>query len=145
MKTLIKTYSLYLAWFIVLVGVLVSLYLSEIMHLPPCVLCWYQRVLFYPLLVILTVAIIKKEKFVNWYVLPFSITGLLIALYHSLLQWGIIPDDLAPCAAGISCTTKQIEYLGFITIPFMSLVGFAVVTAFTLLHKKLNSPNEPRN
>ena len=28
---------------------------------------------------------------------------------------------------GISCTSRLIEYFGFITIPFMSLVAFVVI------------------
>jgi disulfide bond formation protein DsbB len=129
----LKPYALYIGFTQALVATLGSLYLSEILHLPPCMLCWYQRIAMYPLAVILGVAILRKERRVFEYVLPLAIIGWLIALYHSLLQWHIIPDKLAPCAQGISCTTVQVHLLGFITIPFMSLMAFSVVIISMLI------------
>jgi disulfide bond formation protein DsbB len=38
--------------------------------------------------------------------------------------------------AGISCTTKAIIWLGFITIPLLALVAFTVITLALLLYKK---------
>jgi disulfide bond formation protein DsbB len=126
-----STKFLYGAFVVALVATLGSLAFSEILHLPPCVLCWYQRILMYPLVIILGVGILRKDTKVYMYVLPLSILGLAIALYHSLIQWGIIPDTLSPCTLGVSCTTRQINLLGFITIPFMSLVTFTLITIST--------------
>lgn len=58
----IKNNILYVAWLQVLVGMLMSLYFSEIMKLPPCVFCWYQRIALYPMIVIIPVGILKKDK-----------------------------------------------------------------------------------
>lgn len=132
----IQTNLAYVAWFQVLVATLGSLYFSEIMKLPPCMLCWYQRIFMYPLVYILAVAIITKDERLKYYGLPLSITGLLIAVYHNLLYYHIIPESIAPCTAGISCTTRQIEWLGFITIPLLSLVAFTITTMALLLYKK---------
>lgn len=104
-----------------------SLFFSEVLQLPPCVLCWYQRILMYPLVFILAVGILRKDRGVVWYALPLAIVGWAIALYHTLLQWNIIPEAAAPCLQGISCTTVQINLLGFITIPFMAFVAFSVI------------------
>jgi disulfide bond formation protein DsbB len=119
---------LYLAWIQSIVATLGSLYFSEVMKFPPCVLCWYQRIFMYPLVFILAVGMVRKDKKIYTYVLPLSVTGLLIAIYHNLLYYQIIPESMAPCVNGVSCTTKFIEWFGFITIPFLSLVAFSVIT-----------------
>lgn len=131
-----KKAVLYLAWIQSLIATLGSLYLSEIMHIPPCNLCWYQRIFMYPIVFILTVGIISKDKKLYKYVLPLSIIGLTIATYHVLLQQGIIPSGAAPCVAGVSCVKKYIQLLGFITIPMLSLTAFLVITACMLLFKR---------
>ena len=133
---LIRPNLAYLAWVQALIAMLGSLFFSEVMKLPPCVLCWYQRIAFYPLVFVLAAGILLNDAKLRWYALPLSITGLLIAIYHNLLYYGIIPESITPCTAGISCTTRQIEWFGFITIPFLSLVAFTVITVALLLYKK---------
>jgi disulfide bond formation protein DsbB len=125
--------------FTLLVAVLAmggSLYFSEILKLAPCVLCWYQRICMYPLVPILAVGIWKKDKNLPYFVLPLSIIGMIISIYHNLLYYKIIPESLAPCTLGVSCTTKQLEWLGFITIPLLALTAFITITALTLLYLK---------
>ena len=125
----------YLAWFQALIATLGSLFFSEIMQLPPCVLCWYQRIMMYPLLLILTTGILLRDRKLRYYVLPLSIIGLAISIYHNLLYYGIIPESIAPCTAGVSCTTRQIEWFGFVTIPLMALIAFVVITVSITLYK----------
>ena len=137
--------ALYIAWFQSLLATLSSLYLSEFVHFPPCVLCWYQRVCMYPLAVIILVSILRKDKNVGMLVLPFSLVGMAIALFHSLLQWKIIPDAIAPCAQGVSCTTVQVSWLGFITIPFLSFVAFAIITFCVIAYHKFVLTHDKRN
>lgn len=115
-----------------------SLYFSEILKFPPCVLCWYQRIFMYPLVIILAVGIWKKDKNLPFFVLPLSIAGAIIAIYHNLLYYKIIPESAAPCILGVSCTTKQIEWFGFITIPLLSLLAFTSITILIFLYKKQN-------
>lgn len=136
--TFIKKYILYIAWVQSLVAMSGSLFFSEVMKLPPCILCWYQRILMYPLTVIIAVGILRRDKGIYQYALPLSITGLAIAIYHNLLYYGIIPESIQPCRLGISCTTRQIEWLGFITIPLMSLTAFTVITICMLIFRKMN-------
>ena len=113
-----------------------SLIFSEILKFPPCVLCWYQRICMYPLVVILAIGIWKKDKNLPYFVLPLSVIGLLISAYHNLLYYKIIPESTAPCVLGISCTTKFIEWFGFITIPLLSFASFALITLSMLLYLK---------
>ncbi|MBI3443069.1 disulfide bond formation protein B [Candidatus Woesebacteria bacterium] len=126
----------YIAWMQALVATLGSLYFSEVRHFSPCILCWYQRILMYPLVLIIAVGILKKDKGLHDYVLPMSILGLLIALYHVLLEKGILPEAVAPCTLGASCTIKYVGYFGFITIPVMSLTAFIVITMCMIIFKK---------
>jgi disulfide bond formation protein DsbB len=129
----LSLYARYAAFTQALVATLGSLFLSEILHLPPCILCWYQRACMYPLVIILGIGILRHDRSLWQYVLPLAAIGWTIALYHSLLQWKIIPDRLAPCAQGVSCTTVQVHLLGFITIPFMSLVAFSIIIGLMVL------------
>ena len=136
MKESILDMRLYLTWAVALAATIGSLYFSEIRHFPPCVLCWYQRIAMYPLVLVLGAGILKKDPAIHYYVLPLSITGLVISLYHNLLYYHILPETIAPCVIGASCTTRFIEYLGFITIPFLSLCAFLLITVFMLIYKK---------
>lgn len=133
MKKIIRKNAILIAWATAFFSMVGSLFFSEILHLPPCVLCWYQRVFMYPLVFIFGVGILRKDKNVPYYALPLSVIGGVIALFHYLLQRGIIPDNIAPCAQGISCSTNLIELYGFITIPFMSLVAFIIISGCMVL------------
>lgn len=126
---------LYIAWVVALVGTVGSLFFSEVMQLPPCVLCWYQRIAMYPLVLIIGAGVILRDRRMKYYALPLALCGLLISIYHNLLYYGLIPESITPCVEGISCTSRQIEWMGFITIPLMALVGFIVVVLCLSLHR----------
>ncbi|MDD5318466.1 MAG: disulfide oxidoreductase [Candidatus Pacebacteria bacterium] len=126
-KQLPASYWLYKAWIVSILAMLGSLYFSEILKFAPCVLCWYQRIAIYPLVAILAVGILKKDRGVHFYALPLAIFGLIVSIYQNLLYWNIIPENLAPCVAGVSCTTRYIEYFGFITIPLLALVALVII------------------
>jgi disulfide bond formation protein DsbB len=139
--TFIKKNALYIAWFIALVAMCGSLFFSNVLGYPPCVLCWYQRIAIYPLVLILGVAIFKKDMKVYRYVLPLSIVGGLISVFHNLVYFKILPDAVAPCAFGVSCTTHFIEWFGFVTIPFLSLVAFIIITVLMFIQRKAYANN----
>lgn len=133
---LLSRYSLYLAFFFALASMVGSLFFSDVLKYPPCILCWYQRICMYPIVSILGVGIYSKDRHVYRYVFPPVLLGIIIAFYHNLLYYKILPESVAPCQLGISCTTKYIEYFGFITIPFLSFVGFALILIFMLLYQR---------
>lgn len=124
----IKPYLLHLAWLMAFVSLVGSLFFSEVMKLPPCVLCWYQRIFMYPLVAVIAVGMIRKDKNLPYYVLPLSVPGLLLALYHTLLQWRILPEVIT-CTAGVPCALQQLNLFGFVNIPFLSLLAFVIITA----------------
>lgn len=134
----LKKNILYLIWMQVFAATAGSLFFSEVMHFAPCTLCWYQRICMYPLLVIMTVGILRKEKFLASYVLPLSLTGFLIALFHVLLQEGFLSESLAPCKTGVSCTNKYTPWFGFVTIPILSLTAFTIITVGMIIYHQLN-------
>lgn len=131
---------LFLSWIIASFATMGSLFFSEVMSYPPCLLCWYQRICMYPLAVILMVGLFPFEKAVLKFSFPLVVIGFLIALYHNLLYYEILPESAAPCSQGVSCTTAQLEWLGFITIPLLSLTAFFLL--FILLTLTQRTSNE---
>ena len=124
----------YLAWAQALVASIGSLFLSEVLLYQPCVLCWYQRIAMYPLVVVLAVGILRRDRGIHLTVLPLSLIGLAIALYHNLLYFRVIPEAASVCRSGVSCTTRFFEWFGFITIPSLALTAFTVITALMLVY-----------
>ncbi|HWP63896.1 MAG TPA: disulfide oxidoreductase [Candidatus Binatia bacterium] len=129
----------YVAWAQALVATLGSLFFSEVMRFTPCVLCWYQRIFMYPLLVILTVGVLDRDPRIRRYVLPLSVLGLLVSVFHNLLFYGVIPEEVTQCRLGVSCTIRYFDFAGFIDIPQMSLVAFTVITVAMLLYRPKES------
>jgi disulfide bond formation protein DsbB len=125
----------YLAWVIALLATVGSLFFSEVMGLPPCALCWYQRIAVYPLVLIIGTGIITRDGRVRSYALPLCLAGLAVSVYHNLLYYGVIPETLAPCTQGVSCTETQIEWLGFVTIPLMGLASFVALSLCLIFYR----------
>ncbi|UCD66504.1 MAG: disulfide bond formation protein B [Deltaproteobacteria bacterium] len=124
---------LFISWIIVSISVLGSLFFSHVMEFAPCVLCWYQRIFLFPLVVILAVGLFPFDKSVVKYALPLAIAGWLTAAYHNLLYAGIIPESIQPCSQGVSCTEEYIELFGFLSIPLLSLLSFTTIIALLII------------
>lgn len=129
---------LYGAWMIALVGMVGSLFFSEVMQFPPCALCWYQRIALYPLVFVVGAGIILEDVRVRYYALPLCLAGLAVAFYHNLVYYGAIPETLTPCSQGVSCADTQLELFGFITIPLLSLGAFAAIAVCLWFYKAKN-------
>lgn len=127
---------LFLCWLLVSVSTLGSLFFSQVMEFAPCVLCWYQRICLFPLVIILATGLFPFDKNVVKYALPLAIAGWLTALYHSLLYAGIIPESIQPCTQGVSCTEEYIDLFGFLTIPMLSLISFSIIIALLIILKR---------
>ena len=52
----------YAAWIMALMATAGSLFFSEVMELPPCILCWYQRIALFPLVLIIGVSIVLRDQ-----------------------------------------------------------------------------------
>jgi len=118
--------GLVLAFIVALTSTLGSLFYSEFLGYTPCSLCWYQRIFIYPQVIILGLAILKKDLAVIKYSISLSLVGILIALYQYFIQLRIFSG--LPCPAiGSSCDKLFIIEFGYVTIPLMSLTAFAIV------------------
>ena len=126
-------------WLIACVSALGSLFFSEVMGFAPCVLCWYQRIFMFPLVVILALGLFPFDPKVVRYALPLGVIGLAVASFHLLLVAGYIPETLTPCRQGIPCSTVQIEWFGFVTIPLLSFLAFLTINVL-LLAGSMRSP-----
>lgn len=135
MKRHIKHFP-YLILILSIISFLATLFFSEILKLPPCVLCWYQRIALYPIIPIAAVGILRKDKHAPLYILPLSIAGWLISIYHNLLFYHILPEAIAPCQNGVSCTDKLSQTFGFIDIPFGSFIVFTIINICTIIYLK---------
>lgn len=127
---------LFLCWLLVTSSTLGSIFFSSVMEFAPCVLCWYQRICLFPLVLIIGMGLFPADKKVVRYALPLAITGWLIALYHSLLYSGIIPESIQPCSQGVSCTEEYIDLFGFVTIPMLSLLSFTAIIILLLIFQR---------
>lgn len=135
-------YSLYVALLAAWIAMLGSLYFSEVMGFVPCDLCWYQRILMYSLTLVLASGLLLRDKHLPRIVLPLSSLGLVIALYHYLLEKTDWFDAIQVCRNGASCTTLWINWFGFVTIPFLSLVAFTVITVMSVIALMAGEPAE---
>ena len=127
---------LFFAWIVSITAMLGSLYFSEIRQFVPCTLCWYQRILMYPLTVSLGIAVFKNDRSITTYVLPISILGMITALYHYGIQKVPFMRIWETCKVGVPCSAEYINVLGFITIPFLSLTAFTLITISFFVARK---------
>lgn len=125
------------AWLVSFVAMMGSLYFSEIKGFIPCEYCWYQRILMYPLAIILMIAILRNDKKIRYYILPLSIIGMLLGGFHYLKQKLVILQHIGTCNSEVPCSAMYTNYFGFITIPLMSFTAFTLITVtLILLNKK---------
>jgi disulfide bond formation protein DsbB len=126
---------LFLCWLVSSVSAMGSLFFSYVMEFAPCVLCWYQRIFLFPLVIILAVGLFPIDKSVVKYALPLAIAGWLTAAYYNLLYAGIVPESIQPCSQGVSCTEEYIDLFGFLSIPMLSLLSFSTIIALLIILK----------
>jgi disulfide bond formation protein DsbB len=132
--------TLYFALAVALTATLGSLYFSEVRHYIPCNLCWYQRICMYPLVIVLAVGLLRQDIHLPFYILPLSLVGQGIATYHYLLEKTNIFAAPTSCQVGVPCTTPWINWAGFITIPFLSMCAFFLITVLCLIALTTGEP-----
>src|SRR3970040_257297 len=120
------------AWLVASVATLGALFFGEVMQLPPCVLCWYQRIFMFPLVLILPIGLFPFDRNVVRYALPLAVIGCLFAVFHLLVIAGVIPESIKPCSQGVPCSQTVIEWFGFVTIPLLSVLTFLTILALLI-------------
>lgn len=128
---------LFAAWLIAAVATAGSLFFSSVLEFAPCVLCWYQRIFLFPLVVVLARGLFPLDRGVVRYALPLALLGGLVAAYHNLVYENLVPESLEPCAKGVSCKEQYLELFGFLSIPMLALLAFAAIAgALVALHRR---------
>ncbi len=117
----------WLAWAVASVATAGSLAYSEVFGFEPCRLCWFQRIAMYPLVAVLLVGALRRDRAVRYYGLPLSLVGGTISVYHYLVQ--TVPGlDSGACSVGVPCSAKYVNEFGFVSIPFMAFCGFLLIS-----------------
>jgi len=127
---------IFLCWLIAVTATLGSLFFSEVMGLKPCVLCWYQRIFMYPLVVLFLAGMFPLDRSVVRYTLPLAVIGWGFAIYHYLVYSGYIPEGLQPCSEDVPCTEINLELMGFITIPMLSILSYTAIIILLFIFRK---------
>ncbi len=125
-----------LAFVVALTAALGSLYYSNVANFRPCRLCWWQRIMMYPLVPVLGIAAFRKDVMGAWYALPLALGGLGYSAYHTQLRWW--PGDSTTCDIDAPCAAVWVNTWGFVSIPFMALCGFVAVTGLLAARLMLN-------
>ncbi|PGM54961.1 disulfide oxidoreductase [Bacillus sp. AFS053548] len=124
-------------WIVSIIATLGSLSFSVINHWTPCSLCWYQRIFMYPIVFIIGIAFYKNKIKDVIYVLPLSLIGMCISIYHILIQKVPALKETATQCGPVPCTGDYLNWFGFITIPMLAFVAFLLINicCITLLRK----------
>ena len=123
----------FIAWLVASVSTLSALFLGEVMGYTPCVLCWYQRICMFPLVLILAAGLFPFDRRVVRYALPLALAGWLLAVFHWAVASGLVPESATPCNQGVPCSVELISWFGFLTLPLLSVLAFSTIIALLLL------------
>lgn len=136
--SLLARYALPLGFFTSLFGMVMSLFYSEYLAILPCDLCWFQRIFIYSQVFLFGVAWYKKDNGIFLYSLWLSLVGMIIGLYHHMMQLGY--DVYKPCSTApfaLDCSKPTFIEYGFVTFPLMAVVLFGILILLaTIVMKK---------
>ena len=113
-----------------------SLYLSEVANFVPCKLCWYQRTAMYPLVPLLGLAVLRRDRRAWPYVLLVGVIGAGLSTWHVLVERFPSLSASASCDPANPCTIRWVERFGYLTIPTMALSGFALIAVLMLTARR---------
>lgn len=144
----ISWHGLALMLIVAVTAMLGSLYFSEIAGWTPCKDCWLQRIFMYPQVILLALALWKRDNKIAPYILALCLIGMCFSAYHYFIQMQNIiaspTNPATPCdASGVSCVKTPFVEFGYITIPLMALTAFllnAVGAATLMKWEKRSTP-----
>ena len=94
----------------------------------------------FPLVFVLAAGLFPPDPKLVRYALPLSMAGWLVAAFHLLLVEGFIPEEVSPCVQGVPCSDVQVLWLGFISIPLLSLAAFTAIIALLVAVRTKSRP-----
>ncbi|WP_211262194.1 disulfide bond formation protein B [Nitriliruptor alkaliphilus] len=107
-----------------------SLWMSEVAGYAPCVLCWYQRIAIYPMVVLTGVAAWRRDAQVWRYVVPLAVIGSAVSIWHLVIER--VPSLSGPCDPAAPCAIRWVEEFGVFTLPAMALVAAVAIALLSL-------------
>lgn len=122
-----------LAFVVALVTTAGSLYYSEIVGYLPCELCWFQRICMYPLVAVLGVGLLRRDRSAIWYAAPLVVVGAPVSLYHWLVERVPSFAEGSSCSVFAPCTIPFFQELGYVTLAFMALSSFLLIGALLVV------------
>lgn len=136
--------ALPLAWIVAVVTTVGSLYYSRVQEFVPCELCWYQRICVYPFAVILGIAAWRRDAAIRVYAIPVFAIGIVISTYHTWIQAFPPSNGTSFCTADAPCTTRYVWEFGFVSLPFMALSAFVLMTVLLLVARPAPRRSAPQ-
>lgn len=121
-----KKFALFIPWLLVCIGTVASLFFSEFKQANPCTLCWYQRMMLFPMAIILGIAAFRNAYRIIIYVLPLTILGLLISAYHVIMLKFFSQKDFCP-----DCILKAAPN-DVTLLPVLSLIAFIILNGLLI-------------
>lgn len=112
------------------------------MQFVPCTMCWYQRIFMYPLVIIFLIALLYPDDKVFKYSIVLVLIGWGFSIYHNLLMFGIISEEMVPCTQGVPCGVKYIDWFGFVSIPLLSFIAYSLILVLLYINKKNKAKKE---
>ena len=131
-------FGLYMAMIAAWIAMCGSLFMSEAMGWIPCQWCWYQRILMYPIAVILPIGLLRRDRNAAVYSLALSVIGICASTYHILLQKVPFIARFETCVVGVPCSADYLNWFGFITIPMLAWVAFAAIIIGSVMALRAN-------
>jgi disulfide bond formation protein DsbB len=104
----------------------------------PCQLCWWARIMMFPIVPLSLIAFFSKSKAILWYIYAVTFPGIALEAFHYILQKPWIVGQLSienpfGCTAQNPCAAVHVDYFGVLTIPFLCMLAFLVINIFTML------------
>jgi len=138
LKQYIDTFGLKIAFLLTLFGSAMTLFYSEVIGYVPCGLCWLERMMLYPQVIILAIAWKYNDFLAVRHTVGLSVIGFIISLYHHYIQMG--GSEFVACpTSGVSCSKRLVFEYGFVTFPLMATILFGFLIILYLYIYKLKN------
>jgi disulfide bond formation protein DsbB len=131
----VSPFALQIAWIVAVLATFGSLFLQFFEGLDPCLFCWFQRICMYPLSLLLGIAAFRGDiQVARRYFIGLSLVGAGLAIYHYQLEH--VPNEVSVCGTlqtDVPCNIAVVNIFGFITVPFLSMAAFLLITTLLLV------------
>lgn len=109
--------------------------------LTPCDMCWFARILMYPLVILGIIAWKRNDASMYSPILILSWLGIILEYYQYWFQMSNTVEEVKSVICGVSaeasCAATDVIYWWWLTIPLLCLIAFIVIfvtTAYAYRH-----------